>query len=268
VLLAMSNIILLGDMLYALAPDDSFIKELTYLGISTTLLELIKSNPIAMYFAIIKIILLLLSPLFAICFIAFARVTDEKYYNGLFKKYYGKSFINCSMRVFASTFVYFFMPLFISLGIKFTQMGTLPSILGAVILVLACVDCLIIEYHTFEFGDGFSNKNDLMVANYPYRLIDDLLIVVSLIIINATSTLISEFFGLAFIFLRLVCSIYFPFYNGRFQNTHQFILVSSLICSFGILIAHFDKDYYLFLIIIVFLVLLLAFTKIKREDNW
>jgi hypothetical protein len=82
----MSSIILLGDLLYALAPSDSFIKELTYLGISTTIMEIISTaSPAVFYLAAGKIILLLLAPVFAICCIALAAISEKKYRNGVFK---------------------------------------------------------------------------------------------------------------------------------------------------------------------------------------
>lgn len=150
ILLAMPSIILLGDLLFVLAPNDSFIRELTYLGISTTLMQMITTaSPFVFYLAAVKIIILLLTPVFVIIFIIATAVSDTKYRNGMFKQRYEESFINCTLRSFLATYILFFLPLFISLGVKFMQLGTNQAILGAIILVLACFDCLIIEYHTF-----------------------------------------------------------------------------------------------------------------------
>jgi hypothetical protein len=89
ILLAMSNVILLGDLLYALAPSDSFIRQLTYLGLSTAVLELVaNAQPILFYLLAANIVLLLLAPAVAVGCIGLAAMRRQKYRNGVFKQDY------------------------------------------------------------------------------------------------------------------------------------------------------------------------------------
>jgi hypothetical protein len=71
----MSSVIILADLLYTLAPNDSFIRQLTYLGISTAIMEIITSaSSIVFYLLAAKIILLLLSPIIAIVTMGVASI--------------------------------------------------------------------------------------------------------------------------------------------------------------------------------------------------
>lgn len=44
------------------------------------------------------------------------------------------------------------------------------------------------EYHTFDFGSD--NRDELVVVNHPYRMVDDLLITIGLVSINASGVLV------------------------------------------------------------------------------
>lgn len=112
--------------------------------------------------------------------------------------------------------------------------------MGAIILVLACLNCLVIEYHTFEFGRA-THKHDLVVTNHPYRMIDDLLLAGALVIANASGVIAGELVGVVFLILRLIVSIYFPFYLGMNQHVHQIILIAAIIAASGILVTNFSN---------------------------
>lgn len=45
----MSSLVLLADLLYALASDDTFSRQLTYLGLATAIKEVITYSPILMW---------------------------------------------------------------------------------------------------------------------------------------------------------------------------------------------------------------------------
>lgn len=114
-----------------------------------------------------------------------------------------------------------------------------------------------------------SKQEELIVANFPYRLIDNLFVFLLAVTVNSTYDIAPILFSIALTLLRLATTVYFPFYLGWAQTTHRFILVSSLISCFGILTAYLDQQYYIFLIISVCLVLLLATVKkAPAEEPW
>jgi hypothetical protein len=144
----------------------------------------------------------------------------------------------------------------VSLGVKFMQLGPGQAAAGAVILVLTVLNCVAIEYHTFDFGR--SSKEDLVVVNHPYRMVDDLLTLVALVAVNASGVVAGELLGVAFIGLRLALSTYFPFYADRNQQTHQAVLLAALIAALGVLVTNFGQQHYLFLAITAALLVLLG----------
>lgn len=152
----------------------------------------------------------LLSPGVAAGCIGLATWTGKDEERG-FKQQYEDSFLNVTLRYFLSTLVLIFMPLFTSIAVAFLQGGGGEAALGVIVLVLCLLDCLLVEYHTFDFGG--SSLKDLVVTNYPYRIVDDLLIMVALVVANASSGTIGSVLGVLFIGLRLALSWYFPFYS-------------------------------------------------------
>jgi hypothetical protein len=144
------------------------------------------------------------------------------------------------------------------------QLGAVQAVFGALILVLALLNGLLVEYHTFDFGSN--SREDLVVVNHPYRMVDDLLITIGLVLINATSGLAGESLGIVFIGLRLALSVYFPFYLKRNQKVHQAIQIAALIIAFAVFISQFGKYHYLFLVIAAALLALLMKTRAGQEE--
>lgn len=150
VLLAMPSVILLGDLLAGLAPDDSFVSELAYFGVSPAVMQMIGNSATLLYLGAGFMLAALLAPLLAILSIALANASEGKYFNGIYKHSYERSLLNSALRAFVACYVHFFMPLFCSLGTKFTSMEEKgATLLGSTVLVLVVLNCLIIEYHTF-----------------------------------------------------------------------------------------------------------------------
>lgn len=185
--------------------------------------------------------------------------------NGEFKQQYEDSFLNGTLRYFLSTLVLIFMPLFTSITVAFLQGGPGEVALGIIVLVLCLLDCLLVEYHTFDFG-GTSLK-DLVVTNYPYRIVDDLLIMAGLVVVNASGGTTGSVLGVVFIGLRLALSWYFPFYSEKSQQIHQGSLLAALIVALGILVAHIGvQHHYLFLFIAAGLLILLF--RVRAAAEW
>lgn len=88
VLLAMPSVILLGDLLAGLAPDDTFVSELAYFGVSPALMQMIGNSPTLLYLAAGFMLVALLAPLMAVLSIALANASEEKYFNGIYKHSY------------------------------------------------------------------------------------------------------------------------------------------------------------------------------------
>jgi len=145
------------------------------------------------------------------------------------------------VRVIIYTFPYFGLPLLVSFGVKLSQLSTALTVFGAIILILAIINCLISEYHSFELGDHEEGEQILVVINYPYRLIEDTLVTACLISINLTGGVVSQVLGVLFTLTRFVVCIYMPFYYGKNQEIHRLILLSSLICSIGLLLTYFNQ---------------------------
>ena len=120
------------------------------------------------------------------------------------------------------------------------QLGAGQAVFGALILVLALLNGLLVEYHTFDFGKN--SREGLVVANHPYRMVDDLQIIMSLVSINATSLLAGELLEIVFIDLRLTLSVYFPFYLHRNQKVHQATLIAALITAFSVLFPYLENS--------------------------
>jgi len=131
--------------------------------------------------------------------------------------------------------VLIFLPLFASLSAKFIQLGEGYAVLGSAILALALLNGLLVEIHTFDFESH--NREGLVAVNYPYRMIDDLLITLGLIAINTSGVLGGELLGMFFIGLRLALSVYFPFYFDRSQKVHQATLIAVLITAFAVFVS-------------------------------
>lgn len=182
-----------------------------------------------------------------------------------FKQQYEGSFLNGTLRYFLSTLVLLFLPLFTSLAVTFMKGGTGEAALGVAVLALVLIDCLLVEYHTFDFGG--SSGHDLVVTNYPYRMVDDLLIMVGMVVVNASEGVTGAVLGVFFIGLRLVLSWYFPFYSEKSHQAHRGILLAALIVALGILVAHFGvQHHYLFLVIAGGLLVLL--TRVRTGGEW
>jgi hypothetical protein len=221
ILLAMSSLILLADLLYALAPDDSFTRQLSYLGLATAIKQAVATTPSLLWVVGAGIVGALLAPGVAAGCIVVAAWTGKGQKGG-FKQQYEDSFLNGSLRYFLGTFVLLFLPLFTSLAVTFVQGGAGEAGLGVSVIALVLLDCLLVEYHTFDFGG--SGGDDLVVTNYPYRIVDDLLTMVAVVVVNASGAVTGAALGVIFIGLRLALSCYFPFYSGKSQQVHRGIL--------------------------------------------
>lgn len=147
----------------------------------------------------------------------------------------------------------------------FLQGGPGEAALGVIILAFCLLDCLLVEYHTFDFGGA--SLNDLVVTNYPYRIVDNLLVMVALVVVNASGGTTGSVLGVVFIGLRFVLSWYFPYYSERSHQIHQGLLLAALIVALGILVAHFGvQHHYLFLVIAAGLLILLS--RIRATAEW
>ena len=58
------------------------------------------------------------------------------------------------------------------------------------------------------------------------------------------------------ILLRLVASVYFPYYKGGNLVTHRAYLVASEIACFGFIVSYFSGKHELFLVIVGLLVMI------------
>lgn len=78
IFLLVSSTIIITDLLLELAPDNHFIRDVTYLGLSTTLYEIARKNDVFCYTLVGIVLFALLSPLIAILSIVIATYSIEK----------------------------------------------------------------------------------------------------------------------------------------------------------------------------------------------
>jgi NADH:ubiquinone oxidoreductase subunit 2 (subunit N) len=129
------------------------VRDITYLGLSTTLFEIAQQSNIFSFALVTLTLLALLSPVIALVNIVLASQRPNTNKDHSTKRVYEHSLVDCIVRAIIYTFPYFGLPLLVSFAAKLTQLSTTLTVFAALILILAIVNCLISEYHSFELGD-------------------------------------------------------------------------------------------------------------------
>ena len=107
---------------------------------------------------------------------------------------------------------------------------------------------------------------NLVPLNFPYHLIDSGLLIIVLVCVNLTSGAASQIVGFAIVLLRLILTVYIPFYNEYNQRFYKLIAISSAIASLGLLISYYNinRNYNLFIILV--LVIYLIYVHASKEE--
>jgi hypothetical protein len=159
-----------------------------------------------------------------------------------------------------------FLPVCVSYGTKILSLGSPDVIFGVLILVWALVNAIVIEYHIFELDNEDPKNKNLVPLNYPYHMLDMILIIIALVTINLTSGSLSQIIGLIVTALRLLLTFYVPFYNEFNQKIYKVICASSFICSIGLLVSYYNASSNLNLVLIFTLVAFLVYIHSQREE--
>lgn len=153
-----------------------------------------------------------------------------------------------------------------SYGTKILSLGSPDVIFGVLILIWSLINTVVIEYHIFELDNEDPKNKNLVPLNYPYHMLDMILIIIALVAINLTSGSSSEIIGLIVTALRLVLTFYVPFYNDFNQKLYKIICASSLIACVGLVVSYYDASSNLNLFLIFTLVAFLFYIYSQREE--
>ena len=93
-------------------------------------------------------------------------------------------------------------------------------------------------------------------------MIDDGIVILGLLILNVSPGLTSHITGISTTLLRLLLTLYIPFFNRFYHKLYKFIAIAAFVASFGLLIAYFNIGQYYTLILAAILIAFLLRTKI------
>lgn len=93
-------------------------------------------------------------------------------------------------------------------------------------------------------------------------MIDDGILIVGILILNISSGVVSQIAGLSTTLLRLILTLYVPFFNTFYHTLNKFVAIAAFVASFGILISYFNIGQYYTLILAVILIGFLFRTKL------
>lgn len=266
-MMAMADVVILTDLLLQLAPENVLVQNLSYLGISPMLFSIDGESHTMGITIDCTVLIMLMSPLITLGTILYHTYWSNCLENGGFKEIFEKSLLDCSIRIYYATFPYLWLPVFISYGAKIMVLGGIEEILGVMIIIWVILSSILIEYHTFELGNDQPDSPNLVPLNFPYHLIDNLLVVTALLCVNLTAQPTSQILGLVFVSIRLALALYAPFFSENNQNYYKLILFSSLIATIGLLVAYYNLDRTFNLLLISALVGYLLLVKNKPEEH-
>jgi len=93
-------------------------------------------------------------------------------------------------------------------------------------------------------------------------MIDDCILIVGILILNISSGVVSQIAGLSTTLLRLILTLYVPFFNNFYHTLYKYVAIAAFVASFGIIISYFNIAQYYTLILAVILIGFLFRTKL------
>lgn len=206
---------IMGDLLIHM-DSIQFLTNLAGLNLSTLVIELALKLP--WFHILIKAILLklLILPLFCALLIVvwtILKIRKDEVQIGYFWHTYQKSFIYRAVRCYVRTFQRLTFPITISIGIKLITSKSIvhDSATGILILILSLMSSLIFHYYDLQIPNKTAGGQYHKYINFPNIIIENILILVTIITINTTTGLVPYICCLGLLILRAITNHVFRF---------------------------------------------------------
>lgn len=258
--MSFQTVCIIFDVMEKLYRKSTVLQGLQYLGVTPFLKQIVVDKGEYSTLILLLIILILsLQVILVLVALLLLAWTGLAFRNPkVIHKYLEESMYFKPLKAFLSSFQYVYLPIATSLSVYCTQHlsgGALDQLItycAVISLVLCPVVYLVAEYHFLEVEPEQGTLYALVRKNLTSSLIDTTIVYALLIIANLTDSTVSLVAGFLASVLRLLLSIYMPFYDDNVRKVHNFLQGCSIMC-FASMFVGFSLDEPFIVLIIDFM---------------